>query len=303
MDKADSAGPPSKLKLWSLRGIVFVVLFGTIKWLAELAAIVEVWKFVEEHLPLLKRIPDWVGLAVAAIVALVVAWLLVRSYARHRLRDLQFPKAWDPPLGRFAHDPKLTFGYVEEPREVAELAETEDYGEKGTTNVAIATEWWTAYRFGNTVARYNGRIIGGIDIWPLKKKSYDQMLDGLLGDMDLRPGHFRVDRPASYWYLGSISLAQVWRSKLARKELLVRLAVNTMQSWLSRDPKFPATFIALAWTEEGRNMLLGRQFTEHKRKPAGEIDDPTYTLRLATRNEALVFAQRLKDRLASRTGH
>jgi len=299
MSNAAAQQSRSKLTLWSLGGVAAVVLFKIFTGIADLASIVEAWKFLEEKVPLLRLIPDWVSIAASAIAAVAGAVLLVRWYARRQLRDLQFPRAWEPVLGHFANDPKLTFGYVEEPREVAELAQTEDYGDKGTTNVPIATEWWTAYRCGNTVARYNGRIIGGIDLWPIKKKTYEQMLEGLVGDMDLRPHHFRLDGRASYWYIGSISLAQVWRRKLARKELLVRLAVNTMQSWLSRDPTFPATFIALAWTEEGRNLLLGRKFTEHRRKSsAGKVNDPTYTLQFASRDDASAFTEELKGRLA-----
>lgn len=280
----------------------FMVALKVIEVLAGLKDVMELWELAKKHWPLLEAIPTWGGPVMAVATAALLAYAACRYWYRRQLRTIDLPEKWEPPLAHFSGDRRLSFRYATDPQDIAILARTEDYGDHGTSDVALATEWWRAYPKGNRLAIYRGQIIGGIDIWPLTKGAYKHMLNGDISDLDLRPNHFRTQRRngASYWYAGSVSIGEVWRCSRARQELLLRLLIDSLESWLERKPTFPAHVIALAWTGAGRNLLRRNGFTYYTGTKTGRHREDTYTLTFTARGDVSRFTKNLKSRLRER---
>lgn len=290
----------SRTKSYGWASASFIVIYKILEWISGAGSVVDAWMVLEKSYPNLSAIPSWLVTPAVVLVAAIVTIVGLKVYLRRRLTDIDFPQPWEPPMGQFANDPRLQFDYLRDPSEVAELAKTEDYGDKGQTDVEIATGWWKAYQYGNVLAKYSGTIIGGIDIWPITKKTYSLMLDGTIGDLDLRGHHFQLRKPAngSYWYVGSVSLGQVFRFGKTRRELLLRLFINAMQSWFKQDPVFPATFVAIAWTDKGTQLLIRQKFRFHPRLSHGTEGEPTYTKTFDTPEKFEAFLSKQKRRLA-----
>ena len=118
-------------------------------------------------------------------------------------------------------------------------------------------------------------IIGGVDIWPLKKDSFNSLRLGERDEESISPDNFvstsqRSNASASYWYVGSISM-KPQMNKRDRTELVARLLVSGFESWLARKPKFPAHILALAWTKAGTNILVRNGFERPKKCKSDKV--------------------------------
>ena len=211
----------------------------------------------------------WFTLLVSAIFSFAITVALTRRWWRKVKRSLPIPGPEQPPLVKYKDDPKLCFRKAVCQKDIELLEETEDYGDAGVTNVEQVVEWWEAYKSGNYLAVYDGRVIGGIDIWPLKPEAYRKLLSGA-DEESISSRDFQLKLPVrqsgSYWYIGSISmLPRV--NKLHRAELIIRLLVTGLRDWQSRLPSYPANLLALAWTRAGSNILQRNGFVRSARNP------------------------------------
>lgn len=273
------------------------------RWLSGVDLAIKAWERLETRIPSISKIPEVTYTLIPPFLALTLTILTGWIYYSREKRKLYTPRSWDPPMSHFYRDEYLEFCYINEPREIIELAETENYGSRGKTDVSIVTKWWAAYKYGNVIAKYRGKIIGGIDIWPLRKKTYQEILSGQLGDEDLRADHFSTRRLkyGSYWYAASVSLAAVWRQKRERRELLLRLLINAFELWLSRAPNYPAHISAIAWTIEGKNYLHHLGFKPHIDSKHPDPEDTIYTITFTSIDDAIKFIDQQKARIIDKS--
>lgn len=290
-----------KKEKYSYIGILLLIAIVLKELLSTTADLLSVQNAFESYFPLLADIPDLIWQILLGILSLVIVLAAARYYYRCRKRDLRLVEEWEPACGQFRDDDDLEMRYVRSEPEIEELAKTEDYGSTGETNIPQVLDWWRTYPYGNVVAIYRNKVIGGMDIWPIKKSFYTDMISGHLGEENLTGKEMAVHsrrRKSSYWYIGSISLAQVWKGSKARKELLLRLVVNALSFWRSREPVYPATFVALAWTRQGMNLLRRNKFISIV-KPVNALNkEPCFTMTVENEAEIDELIDQLKGRLS-----
>ncbi len=222
------------------------------------------------------------------LVLLAATVWFARRWWQTLKADLPIPGPETPMLTKFASDSKLKFRCAVSEKDIEDLSITERYEKNGqvvgVTNIEQVLSWWNAYPQGNFLATYNGKVIGGIDIWPLKRTTYMALRRGHKDEesieyYDIAQAGRRIN-VASYWYIGSISMLPR-QLKRERVELVVRLLVNALELWGSRKPTFPAHFLALAWTTAGTNILNRNEFL----KPINTTSQEVFTRAFRTREE------------------
>lgn len=290
-----------KPKLVAVGVTAFALIWGFFEKVNSAFDFFEKWEKITGKYRILDLIPEWVPMVLPILLALIGATVVVKIYARYRLMSFAPLKHWERPANVFAGDPKLSFRYVEKPHDFVDLAKTENYGDWGETDVNLAIRWWEKYRQGQLLMLYEDVIIGGVDLWPVTKKAFDQLCKGSIGDKDIRPADLsiRSNHPKRYWYAGSISLSMVFRMGRNRRELLTRLIVHACEAWLSQQPGFPAQIIALVATSSGENLLA--HHLKFKRIPFPDdarVADPKYVLTLHSRKHAHQLVQALKQKIA-----
>jgi hypothetical protein len=246
----------------------------------------------------------------------VTAWasiILSRRLWLARLQDVDLPGDEAVGLGELLDTRDLRFrGIPMDPRDrfhaaaardIRQLATTETYGEMGDTNFKQVFRWWTIYPSGNWVVEYRGRVVGGVDLWPLKKDVYDGLHAGQLGEEDI-DRHSLAPQPdtdtGTYWYVGSISIDLRMRHRRYRQAVLAKL-VETMltDNFLPSVTAYPAHVLALIWTKQGQNIAARSGFTlVGERVSAHVAPEPIYEAVFADRAAVLEQAARIRRRLA-----
>jgi hypothetical protein len=278
-----NAAPPVALSAFITAVLIEPLKFGYAK-VMELASSRHMGQLNADY----PDVPTWLLAALVFSVLLpAILWVAKRRW------DVYISEIKTPPprkldvlkpgsLVKFSNDTALRFRAVQSEDDIAELAKTEKYFERGEmvgqTNVPQVTEWWRAYPPGNYLMTYRGDVIGGIDIWPLKRSTFESFCQGTREENSITSRDFADFRSklsrASYWYVASISIKPPWVVALNpltlgmnRHELVLRLIVNGLENWLRTGairPKFPAYFCAEAWTSAGRNLLVKSGFTVPK---------------------------------------
>lgn len=234
------------------------LLFTAFELLSKIAGVVEAWQFMEQRFPILSQLPDIVlpiaGIIVSILISIYIVSLILKRYRRR----LILPLVVNRPFCRFKGDARLQFREARDPMDIEALAKTEEYGTAGSTNLQQVTEWWSKYPNGNMLALYDGKVIGGIDIWPITKTAHDKFIKREMSEEQLMAKDI-ISNPMDkcrHWYVGSVSLDMVWRGPRIRAELLIRLFIETIEMWRKTANVFPANIIAEAWTTEGRALLV-----------------------------------------------
>lgn len=209
------------------------------------------------------------------------------------------------PLSSLADDPRLAFRHAEGAHEIAALAETEDYGSFGETDLGQVTGWWSKNRRGNLLAVYDDRVVGGIDIWPITPQAYDAFKRGEMSEKTLDAesieSHAATER--HHWYVGSISLDADVQPRRVRAEILLRLVLAAITECMRATPAFPAKVLAEAWTNDGRRMLV--RFVGFR--PALRSHDATdharlYELEFESAAAVWALVEKLSSLLATQNG-
>jgi hypothetical protein len=141
-------------------------------------------------------------------------------------------------------------------QDIITLAETEIYGDR-RTDVEQVLAWWRAYPQGNLLAVLHGKIVGGIDIWPVAADFYDGFMRRGCDETALTPARFALHHTpgqTSHWYVGSISMQRVLPARQQRMAML-HLLTGGIAYWETLIPDVPARICAESWTDEGRNLL------------------------------------------------
>lgn len=145
--------------------------------------------------------------------------------------------------------------------------DTEAYG---ADNVAysVLRSWWRRYPPGHTVISREGRVIGGVGLWPVSAEVYHLLRAGTLHKPDFIPltaaevaardgqGHI------GYWYLSGIALCVPYRRTSACAALLAQVAAT----WRARCAGSRVQRVgAMATSVVGARLLTHHGFT----RPAG----------------------------------
>ena len=280
--------------------LVFLFLRQTLGFIADTMAVRQAW---DDMGPLLASVPMLVWEVVLVGVAIIIVFFLVRIYESRKKRAL--PPVHVPmiPNSKFQMQEKLVIRFAENRQEIIELEKTEDYGDAGSTNLEQAIGWFNCYKQGNILAVYEGKVVGGMDIWPIQKRIFDDMKSGRIGEEQLRGDDMVGNNPsrkASYWYLASISLGMVWRGARFRYELLARLIIHATELWGSSVQVFPAHVMALGWTDEGRNLLFHFGFSKVDKSNSAFCQDEAFCRTFNSPGEVEALIAHLVERLENR---
>lgn len=258
---------------------------------------------------------DSINLVYSAVFS-AVAWLSIfvaRNYWFSLLRDIQF-SAKDHNLGMLLSDfdeKNLNFRHVNENEriaklEITKLADTEDYGPMGNTDIEQVFEWWQKYNNGNWLAEYCGDIVGGIDMWPITDKVYNDLVSGEIGEEEINKDSLESnENKLSYWYIASISLDMRMQNKRYRKALLIKMLSSMIrENFLPAivTTEYPIKLIALTWTVKGENFVrrAGFKFVG-KRKSQGRIaDENIYQIVFSSREDIINYVTQIEQRLGFR---
>jgi len=211
-------------------------------------------------------------------------------------RDLRFRLVTDDPADAT---------HTEAHRDIEQLAKTETYGVMGDTDIPQVFEWWRRYPRGNWLAEFRGRIVGGVDVWPLKKAIYERLRAGRIGEEHIKRTSL-APKPdsdtGSYWYVASISLDLRMRHQRLRKAVLAKL-VETMleQNFLPSVTAYPAHVIALIWTTQGENIANRSGFRYVGKRVSEEhaAAEPIYEIVFPDETSIRAMIERLHRRLES----
>lgn len=275
------------------------------------------WEFVKK-IPFFNNVHRGVFEISVLVVCVIFSWILIRWYRKYQCRKIPIPKPEYELLKKYVNDSNLKFRYNENKDCIINTAKIEEYGGRGETDIEQVFKWWLLYRGAAIVMTYKEKIIGGIDLYPIKQDIYKKMLDGELEEEDLTNPTVQFDpymigvtdkapRNGTFWYIAGISLSAVFRKKRDRLELLIRLIVNTAEKWLEpkppspnystklRKPLFPAHLIAISWTKEGANLLAhGLEFSYRCKDKSG---DEVYEKIFTKKEDVEIFIQKYKARL------
>jgi hypothetical protein len=253
-----------------------------------------------------------------SVALTVLAWgcmLLSQKLWLARLQNIDLPGDEEEGLGALLDDERdLRFRLVtddpadathtEAHRDIEQLAKTETYGVMGETDIPQVFDWWRKYPRGNWLAEFRGRIVGGVDIWPLKKAVYERLRAGRIGEEHIKRTSI-APKPdsdtGSYWYVASISLDLRLRHQRLRKAVLAKL-VETMleQNFLPSVSAYPAHVIALIWTTQGENIANRSGFRYVNKRVSEEhaAAEPIYEIVFPDEASIRAMIERIRRRLA-----
>jgi hypothetical protein len=126
-------------------------------------------------------------------------------------------------------------------------------------------ELWNTYPDGSTIViDENDGIIGSLGLWPLKKSTFLNIMNGKKSGKELTHHSLfkqRTDFTCATWYLSGIILAKKYR----KTEALPVLITGAIQSWLSSGRlENPLTICAEVYSIDGENLLKKFGFSKYK---------------------------------------
>ncbi len=284
---------------------IFFLVFSVFGILSDISQIATAYTSLQRRTAAFSHIPVyiWLGFAAGCIFYLCAAVSI--AFLKRRARTIELPRESDAGLSTFANidGSRLRFRPANSRSDVIDLAKTENYGDMGETDIDQVFRWLKRYPRGNWLAIYDNKIIGGIDIWPLKKTAYEALLNGSIGEEEIDENSLdprRHTAHGSYWYIASISLAQVWRKSRHRREILGRLVVDAFEQNLKPAIlRYPARIIALTWTAEGANIAQKNGFIRRgtRKSELHHQEEPIYEAVFETADDFDRFIVAVKSRL------
>lgn len=141
--------------------------------------------------------------------------------------------------------------------------------------------WWNAYPDGLTILLDNeGKVIGEAGLWPLKKKTFFDLLNGIKSEKDITAHslyHNKDVFKCSTWYFASIAIRKRFRGT---KAALV-LFLTFLQSWITKtDLNKKLKICSLAFSVEGERLLVKLGFQKYSEGDESPDHLPIYQMTL-----------------------
>jgi len=197
----------------------------------------------------------WTASGITLVGTLLCVLFFMRSYRRARAHRTAVEA-----LSALALPPSNGPGFevrnlnsVEELRELWKI-DDENYGES-SISFELFRSWWRAYPCGLYAIFDSQKIVGGLGLWPLKKKTFDEFVEGRRKESEITDrGICRVISHAvkDRWYFSGIVLTK----RLRRSQAVATLLETSLSNWIAQLGPTPCVNLAaLAYTSEGENML------------------------------------------------
>lgn len=140
------------------------------------------------------------------------------------------------------------------------------YGEEDISLGALKS-WFSAYGAGGLYVWQGLRIIAGFGLWPLRKESYNALLDGSLDENSIGPDHFgqaTIDHPCAFWNFSGVFVEPEYR----RTTVLPSLLNAAFTSWaLAGAAATPCSIVAIGLSEAGIQILTTLEMTRARIYP------------------------------------
>lgn len=201
----------------------------------------------------------WIAAAVCAGAALVL-WLRLEFHRRFialvlRAAEQPAPQGYEVSL-------------IQNESELQEMwnLNCELYGE-GALDFETYLRWWNKYPASIHALRLDGRIEGGITLWPLKAKPFKNFLRARCG---LNADYFYAVHEAAqcrHWLVSGIAIRPGARSPQALRYLLMRALRSGLET---SKAQFSLNACAIASSPQGAKLLERFGFVQSKeRMPDG----------------------------------
>lgn len=138
--------------------------------------------------------------------------------------------------------------------------------------------WWRAFPNGIYALFDDGEMVGGIGVWPLRKKAFDEFMHGMRSEHEI-VGRSIVatttyaSRP--YWYIGGILVNGKYRKSNAVRVLLAEALV----AWYEEvKNEACVSLVTLAYSRDGAAMLQRFGFNRYLEPESVKDRHPIYVL-------------------------
>jgi hypothetical protein len=137
----------------------------------------------------------------------------------------------------------------------AHLIDKEVWGETAFSKDLLVS-WWKAYPKGLIVLyekREDGadKMIGLMGIWPIKKQTFNEILEGIRTDLQFSAKHISTNKK-TYWYIGAI----IVNKKYQRTSATAILLLETLRNWyLQVKDESSISICATAYSKDGENII------------------------------------------------
>ena len=170
----------------------------------------------------------------------------------------------------------------------AEFAEfdkilSEFYGK--SHNSSADFKMWNQYPSGSIVLKVNSKIVGGMNLYPVKSESIDKFLDGKISD-----SHLDIDdTDKKNWNIFDYIILKECR----KPSVLIRFAFKTLDYWYSyQKDNYPITVTATPSTKNGVKGLKLLKFKKYKNFDDNKL--PIYRIQLHNRLELKYYILSVK---------
>ena len=122
-------------------------------------------------------------------------------------------------------------------------------------NWDIFSGWWKKYKAGLYGLFEENEVIGVIGIWPLKRKPFDELVNGKRREKEIKPAsiHGTYELGDFHdWYISGISL----QTRFRRTDAIKQLVIDSLALWLKTGQiKTPLRLSAMAYSKDGETLL------------------------------------------------
>lgn len=140
------------------------------------------------------------------------------------------------------------------------------YGGESVDHAGLRA-WWMAYPKGIYVLWKDSDIVGAVGIWPIKKGTYNRMIEGKIDEVNLKERDIcrrAAGKKYAYWYFADIVLREDHRDRPEKWAFF--LLEGAVRHWLSEGNLSPEIHLcALGFTPGGITLLRKFKFL-----PAGD---------------------------------
>ena len=217
---------------------------------------------------------------------------------QEKLDDLQFPTVCTPKVDYCTNDNEIKIMHGFE----------KNAFNNESVNCDNFLSWWKQYNKGVFLLRCCGRVVAGLDIWPVNQETYQCLLNLTTDETQLRGeinmiSHKDESSEKRFWYIGGIILSKhvIYKQKLFSYILIE----EALKLWLN-DSNFPEGKIhicAAGYSKGGQRLLLKMNFKELS---PSNIKHPIYEL-ITTKEDLLILYENImcqyndiKDKLENR---
>lgn len=165
----------------------------------------------------------------------------------------------------------------------------------GAFSLTKICQWWRKYQRGIVVARRNDRTVGLVGLWPISRAAWANLSGGKITELELGIRSVRPEPEGEcWWYIGSILVA----TGVSRPLVVGALFEFLMTEWISGLPRGPHSFVASAYTAEGKRLLEKLGFV-----PSISADEhPIFVMRSQTSAQLRSTFDQMFPSLAARYG-